>query len=448
MGSGDSFFVTKRVTNVACPGCGCVCDDVTLTIANEQLVSVENACTIGGRWFRDHAGADRTAVEVEGQPADFTTAVFRSADLLRMSNWPLVYGLSRSATPGQRAAVALAECTGGVIDTTASLCHGPSIMALQNVGEVTCTLGEVRNAADLVIFWGCDPATSHPRHAERYSVFGTGSRTPNGRADRTVVVVGDVDEVGQWRLDANGSQPDLVVPLERERSFEALLLLRRLLFEDDECDAPAGLRDLARLIERSKWGIVFFGLGLVGTSMWEGESRSEAGSVNVEALLALVAALNRRQRFFARRMRLQGGVSGADNVLSWQTGFPFAVDLSRGYPRYNPGEFSANDLLERQDVDACVLIGAEAVGVLSARAKAHLESIPTIVIDYPGSPPPFTPTVSFATAVYGLHAVGTIYRMDNVPLTLHQALPSRLPTDEIVLSGIQTRYEALAACDV
>ena len=175
----------------------------------------------------------------------------------------------------------------------------------------------------------------------------------------------------------------------------------------------------------------------------EGHARSETGNVNVEALLGMVAELNTHgRRFYARRMRLQGGVSGADNVLSWQTGFPFAVDLSSGYPRYNPGEFSADMLLTRREVDACVLVGAETADVLSSRAKAYLESIPTIVVDYAGAASTFTPTVSFTTAVYGLHSAGTIYRMDNVPVPLRQALRSNLPTDETVLNEIRRRYEA------
>jgi len=302
----------------------------------------------------------------------------------------------------------------------------------------------VRNRADLVIYWGCNPAQTHPRHAERYSVFPSGRNTPSGRADRTVVMVGDAGEVGSWRLDPSGSLADLVVPVEPNRSFEALQLLRRLVFDDDCGGASSELQELARLIRQCRCGVVFFGLGLVGTGLWEGQARSESGHVNVQALLAFVAQLNRGRRFYARRMRLQGGISGADNVLSWQTGFPFAVDLSRGYPRYNPAEFSANAVLEGQDVDACVLVGTEAIDALSGRARSHLGSIPAIVVDHPGARPPFTPAVSFATAVYGLHAAGTIYRMDNVPLPLRQVLSSSLPTDEAVLDAIRTAFEEVS----
>ena len=70
--------------------------------------------------------------------------------------------------------------------------------------------------------------------------------------------------------------------------------------------------------------------------------------------------LNDFTRFTARRLRIPGDVTGADAVLCWLTGFPFAVNLARGYPRYNPGEYSANELLERGEVDACLLVGSEA----------------------------------------------------------------------------------------
>ena len=109
--------------------------------------------------------------------------------ILRASTNPLFFGLSGSSTRGQRAAVRLAEALRGNIDTTASVCHGPSIMAMQQVGESTCSLGEVRNRADLVIFWGANPVESHPRHFERYSVEPIGELVPRGRLDRTIVVV-------------------------------------------------------------------------------------------------------------------------------------------------------------------------------------------------------------------------------------------------------------------
>lgn len=431
--------MSERWTNVPCPGCGCVCDDVTLTLDDGTLVDFEPGCRLGEEWFRTYCQAPETVAEIDGRRAGMNEALDYAADLLREADYPLIYGLSRSVTSGQRAAVALAERLGAVIDTTASLCHGPSIMALQEVGEVTCTLGEIRNRADLVVFWGCHPAVSHPRHAERYSVFPRGRYVPGGRGDRKIVMVGDASQVQQWRLDPEGAGPDLVVPVDPHTDFETLSLLRWMLRGGSAPGASPELRQLLECMRGCRYGIVFFGLGIAETSMWDGQPHPPTGHVNVAALLQLVAELNTFTRFTARRMRLQGDVSGADNVLCWQTGYPFAVDLSRGYPRYNPGEFTANELLASGNVDTCLLVGAETVPYFSTAACRHLESIPSVVLDYAGAPQQFVPTVRFTTGVYGLNSTGTVYRMDNVPVSLRAPLENDTPTDEFVLEELSSR---------
>lgn len=434
------------VTDVACPVCGCVCDDLELTVDKASVVSVKRACHLAEPWFLGQSSAKKTIAQVAGEAVPLDSAIQSAARILQQAKAPLVYGLSRSSSPGQRAAIDLAELLCGTVDTTASMCHGPSIMALQSVGESTCSLGEIRNRSDLVIFWGCNPAVSHPRHAERYSVFPSGQFVPRGRADRTIVMIGDRRDVDEWRLDPAGSVPDMVIPIESSCDFEAITMLRGMLkgipFDESNLDVSqtgASLTDLKRLVElmRScRSGVVFFGLGLTGTELGQAGAKSELGHHNVEVLLRLVTELNGVTRFYARRMRIQGDVSGADSVLCWRTGFPFSVNLSRRFPRYNPGEYSANSLLERNEVDACLLVGSETVPFFSPEARARLESIPTIALDYPSTQPGFVPSVQFTTAPYGLFASGTIYRMDEVPLPLRSSLSSSLPTDEDVLRGI------------
>jgi formylmethanofuran dehydrogenase subunit B len=168
------------------------------------------------------------------------------------------------------------------------------------------------------------------------------------------------------------------------------------------------------------------------------------GHRNVEALLRLVTELNAFTRFHARRMRIAGDVTGADSVLCWQTGFPFSVSLARGFPRYNPGEYSANEILERGEADACVLVGSEGVPQMSAAARRRLAAIPTIVLDHPTIASHVTPTVRFTTAVYGIHCAGTAYRMDEVPIPLWPVLPASYRSDEEILTLIQQELASIA----
>ncbi len=415
--------------DVACTVCGCVCDDLSLHFQEDRIVGVERACVLAEPWFAALAKAACPEAFLGNQAASREAALDAAADILSRSRAPLVYGLSRSSTPGQRAAVELAERLGATIDTTASICHGPSIMAIQAVGESTCTLGEVAYRADLVVFWGANPAISHPRHFERYSLEPDSEILPRGRADRRVIVINPAP-------NETSAIADRFIPVAEGRDFELICQLRALI--RDERAVPSldlgvsedQLRSLARELKQCRYGVVFFGLGL---------AQSKLGHLVVGGLLELVADLNAHTRFTARRLRIPGDVAGADSVLCWQTGFPFAVNLGRGYPRYNPGEFSAQSLLERGEVDSCVLIGTESLHEFSAPARAHLAAIPTIVLEYPHIEPQLAGDVRFTTAVYGIHAAGTAYRMDETPIPLRQLCSSPYPTDETILRSLMAR---------
>lgn len=415
------------VENVTCTVCACLCDDLRIAHQAGRVVRADGACGLAEPWYLQQGTTQPSVAQIDGRAVPLSDAIARAAAILGRARSPLIYGLSRSSTAGQRAAVRLADLLGATIDTTASLGHGTSVMAVQAAGESTCTLGEARNRADLVIFWGANPVVTHPRHFERYSVEPCGEFLPGGRQDRTVVVV-DVQPT------ETSAAADRFIQVQPERDFEALWTLRMLLQgQTPEPGTATGvpLADLTELLERMKrcrYGVVFFGFGL---------ARSRHGHRTVEALLGLVRDLNRHTRFSVRRMRGSGDVTGADTVLAWQTGYPFSVNLARGYPRYNPGEYSAQNLLERREVDACLFVGSHGIRRFSPAARSFLNDVPTIVLDSPVAELPLAPTVRFTTAIYGIHAAGTAYRMDEVPLPLKAFLSSEYPTDAEVLAQIQ-----------
>jgi len=410
---------------VACTVCGCVCDDLRITVENDRITNAERACVLAEPWFAGQNTQHPPIAESHGQPIDITSALDQAASLLKQSQAPLIYGLSRSTTEGQRAAVALAEKLGGTIDTTAATGHAASLMALQQVGESTCTLGEVRNRADLVIYWSSDPLTTHPRHLERYSMEPKGRFVPDGR---TLIVV-------DHQPSATSAIADRFIQIPPGKDWEALSTLRALIkgIEPDASWNGGSIDEWRKLAERMKtcrFGIVFFGVQL---------TREGIGHRQVEALLTLVTELNAHTRFYARRMRRLGDVAGADSVLTWQTGYPFGVNFGRGYPRYNPGEFSGPEMLARREVDLCLFVGSETGSEFSPSALEHLRSIPVIALESPGTVTVVPPTIRFTTAVYGVHRTGTAYRMDEVPIPLRVLLPTPYPSDGEILSELLTR---------
>ncbi len=187
------------------------------------------------------------------------------------------------------------------------------------------------------------------------------------------------------------------------------------------------LQDLADRMKRARFGVLFFGMGV---SMTRGKHMNSA------AILTLAAELNAFTKFVTMPMRGHGNVTGSDMVMRWTTSYPFGVNLSRGYPRFNPGEYSTVDVLVRGDNDAALILGADPGATMPQPAIDHLSRIPTIVLDPKVTHTSRLARVHITTAATGISAPGTVYRMDEVPLPLRPALHSPYPTDEEVLRRI------------
>jgi formylmethanofuran dehydrogenase subunit B len=298
---------------------------------------------------------------------------------------------------------------------------------------VSCTLGEVKNRADLIVYWGGNPAECHPRHFTKYTIMQKGRYVPNGRKDRTMVLV-DIRETPSVKA------ADIFLQVRPAKDFEMITVLRALIKDqpvDPKLVAETGLtldelKDFAHRLKTCKFGVFFFGMGL---SMTRGKHMNSA------ALLTLAAELNAYTKFVAMPMRGHGNVTGGDVIMRWTTGYPFGVNLARGYPRFNPGEYSTIDLLIRQDADAILVLGADPGATMPQPAIDYMASVPTITLDPKVTHTSKISRVHITTAVTGISAPGTAYRMDEIPLPLRPALKSPYPTDEEVVRRI---YQAVA----
>ena len=168
--------VVKAVT---CPVCGCLCDDIELTIENGQIVKVKNGCAMCESKFLGCNSEHRILkplVRKNGELVETSLeeAIEEAAGILAKANYPILYGWSSTSCEATRIGLDLAEEIGGVIDNTAVICHGPSILSVQEIGISSCTLGQIRHRADLVMYWGSNPWSAHPRHIERYTTFSEG----------------------------------------------------------------------------------------------------------------------------------------------------------------------------------------------------------------------------------------------------------------------------------
>jgi formylmethanofuran dehydrogenase subunit B len=412
------------LADVPCPFCSCACDDLQVRVEGGRISSVEGACEIARPFFLRDPGSEQPDCRVDGKPAELEQALRRAAELLRGARYSLIYGLSRASCEAQRIAVDLAEMLGGVIDIPA--CRAAA-GAMQSVGEVTVTFGEIRNRADLLVAWGVDPITSHPRFFERYA---PGKRVIAIASERTAAV----ESADEWIAVRAGGEFDVVVVLQG--------LAKGLRLSPEQVNARTG-------VELAVWQSLFermrqarYCVLLTGEADNSPEARREC-----EALAHLVRELNRHTRFVSMTLRSAPNGLGAENVLAWQTGYPAAVDFSHGFPRYDPDEFTAENLLATRRVDAALVICDDPLTRLSATAKQRFAATPIIALDWQQTATMRAARIAIPLATIGVESGGTIFRADGVPLALRPSITAQFPADHDALAALMAAIvEATGKC--
>jgi len=433
---GDSIEQEHR--DGTCVGCGCLCDDLTVKTQSGRIVEVTNACHLGRHWLLQHRPDNQGAVaSIRGTEVEASEALEQAAALIAQARFPLVLGLTRTTTEGVAAALELADLAGATVDIGVSEGDRARLFAVQRVGRVSATLGEVKNRADVVLFWGVDPLTTHPRHWERYSVEPKGRFVPRGRADRTVIVV-------DAKRTPTAEQADLFLTLDPDTQFEALHVLRALLrdavLDPTHVKQSTGLEldvliDLRDRLKQAKYGVCFV----------EPSPGSSGASARTEAALAFVRDLNQFTRFVLLGMGSGANIPGAEAVSTWQTGFAGEVSLNSGAPRSLRGVTSAETQLARGQADLALIVGKLAPATLSEQARAHLARIPRVVI---GSEAMTTREnvpleVTLRSSTYGVDTPGTVTRTDGVVLPLRPFLTPRRPTDQEWLEALSRRVREI-----
>ncbi len=286
------------------------------------------------------------------------------------------------------------------------------MLGLQDVGVPGCTLGEVKNRADTILYWASNPMHAHPRHMSRYTTFTRGYFRRKGREDRTLIVV-DVRRTATARL------ADVFIQVEPHRDYELIGALRAAVhgFEIEK-DEVAGVPvedvyHVADLLKEATFGCLFWCMGITMTG---------ARHRNIDNAICLVRDLNEYTKWVLTMMRGHYNVTGFNEVVAWTTGYPYAVDFSRGYPRYNPGETSTIDLLTRGWADAMMVVASDPGAHFPQKAVERMAEIPLVCVD-----PHWTPTAELAdvyvpTAIAGVEWEGTAYRMDAVPIRMRKVV--------------------------
>ncbi len=416
-----------RHESIICPGCGCLCDDLDVTLSGDKIVEVTNVCLWGvSRFFhakKFHPKKERhrlltPQVRHKGrrETVPYETALAAAVQLLSRARRPLVYGLTNSGCFAQEAALKLARSLRARLEPADLAFKAPYYQSVQQHGLAWAPLEVIRDEADAVLFWGANPIHSAPRQVVRYAVFARGRFTERGIEDRQVAAV-DI-----YKTELAKFCP-LFIKVQPGQELDLLQGAATILAGEPPPEPRVrGTVRLAQFLAKATWGVIFCGRGVSYGPALELFDR----------LARLVGLLNRDKPFFLFPLSGDFNSSGLYHLLLNELGQAGAPDFGAAEvaTHYTPVDF--------REVDAVLVAGADLLWFLPEEVVADLKrrQVPIVALSPFANRTTGQAAVIFPTALAGIEAEEVAYRMDGLPLVLKQLMPSALPPDHQVLTDL------------
>ena len=416
-----------RHESIVCPGCGCLCDDLDVTLEGDRIVEVTNVCLWGvSRFFhakKFHPKKERhrlltPQVRHKGrqETAPYETALAAAAQLLSRARRPLIYGLTNSGCWAQEAALKLARSLGARLEPGDLAFKAPYYQTIQEHGLVWAPLEVIRDEADRVLFWGANPIHSAPRHVVRYAVFPRGRFTERGIEDRQVAAV-DI-----YKTELAKFCP-LFIKVQPGQELDLVLGATAILAgEPPPKPRVRGTRRLSQFLANATCGVIFCGRGVSYGPALELFNR----------LARLVEFLNREARFFLFPLSGDFNSTGLYHLLLNEVG-------RAGAPDFAAAEVAVHSTpVDFREVDAVLVAGADLLWFLPEEVVEDLKrrQVPMVALSPFANRTTGQAAVVLPVALAGIETAEVAYRMDGLPLLLKQLVPGALPSTHQVLADL------------
>ncbi len=307
--------------------------------------------------LKDSIGAEAVA-SIDGAPASLDDAAAAAARLMARSNQPLIAGLGAD-TAGARAAIALAERVGGVIEHMHSAALLRDLDPMRETGVMLTTPGEARVRADVVLLIGDGLTETWPALNER--LLRPPARPEGVDVKRRIVWLAPAIGArirgfeGDIEIREAGRGATLAVNLAALRARVKNRRIANLRIARSALSLSA-LDSLAATLKGARFGV----------AVWTAES---LGALEIEMLNGLVRDLNETARFSTLPLAARDNGVGVLAACGWATGFPMRTGFGAGVPVHDPWRFDAERLVASEETD-CVLwisaFGAAPPGWLNA----------------------------------------------------------------------------------
>jgi formylmethanofuran dehydrogenase subunit B len=402
---------------VTCTGCALLCDDIETVVENGRIKETRNACRRGAA--RMKGCKNRLATSIDQKPADLESCIRKAAEILHNAKSPLLFGFSNSSCEAQVKGIELARKLNAGIDDTSSFCQGLLIEKILQKKLRTCTLDEIRNKADVLVYWGSDAQDSQPRHLSRFSYFPRGENRQRGYEEDRKAIAIDVRESNTAKICKGNFYR---IPIKGDREF--ILALMEALSGKVPPYEPNKMLELAAMLKKAMFGVIFVGIGL---------TYSIKDDFDI-----LISLSDKLPNFNIMPMVGHYNMRGFNEALFKETGFVNRVRFNEKVVHDN--SISIVESLRKKSIDALLVVGSDPLSSLPRSIIKTLTSIPLICIDPCLTLTSRIATVTIPCAASGIEASGTAIRMDGKKVELSKVIESNYLSDEKILARLMEGF--------
>jgi formylmethanofuran dehydrogenase subunit B len=293
---------------------------------------------------------------IGGEPVRLEAAIAEAARLLGASRLPVIAGLGTDIA-GARAAVALADRIGGVVDHMHSDATLRDLAVMREAGAFVTTPNEARLRGDTLLLLGPGLTEAWPALEARLL------QAP------LAAEIGGERRIFWFCPGKTTALPAAITAIARTAELPTQLAVLRAHVAGRAADKIAKpMAGLAGALQTARFGV----------AVWSAQTLDE---LTIEMLFGLIKDLNAKTRFSGLPLAAGDNAAGVQQACGWMTGFPVRTGFGRGYPEHDMWRFDARRLAESREADCALWVSA-----YQPSAPNWKTAIPTIALSAGAEP--------------------------------------------------------------
>lgn len=341
-------------------------------------------------------------VQINGQSANLNEAYIKAAEILSAASQPLIAGLGTDIA-GAKAAIKLAQETGGIVDHLASDGLIREMRMLSCAGGFVTTPGEARNRADLILVVGKTPLVREPDLIKR--LFPTGETLPHpGTGQRSLILLSGRLEsvpgnVSHTQIDSGNIGLETLLG-----SLSAYAKGRPVSASALGETVAASLKSTAKQLSEAKFAVIVY-------------APAELNEPEIYCIRDMVNDLNGANRASTIAIVGRDNINGVNEVCGWTSGYPLRTSFARGHAEHDPYMFETNRLLQEGETDALLWISS----FTKTLPPSAGDNVPKIVLGVAGTQFTTPPDVFIEVGHPGEDHDAAIYHTDHASIVAVRA---------------------------